>query len=278
MYFWDGQQWADEPARSPSQPSRARSRAAHIGQAILEGSLIAALTVGLVAGSTFAAKGGHGSTSGACTTNAPTIDVQNNWAWGSPGSWGMPGQKLGYYVRVTNNDVGCSSTTFVISVSAPDSFSVVVPTRTVKLAATSAGYLWAYVTSPASAADGNYPLVARVQRSDAPDPEDSYKSYYKVYSADAAAPSLFWSNPWDGQTITSRSFNMTVSSSDDHAVKKIELYLDGAAVATKACNDITYICQLNYSWRRKAGSHTARFVATDWMGNKGTLSVSFTAN
>ena len=24
-----------------------------------------------------------------CTTNAPRVFVENNWAWGSPGSWGL---------------------------------------------------------------------------------------------------------------------------------------------------------------------------------------------
>jgi hypothetical protein len=55
-----------------------------------------------------------------------------------------------------------------------------------------------------------------------------FRSYYKVYSSDTVAPTLYWPNPWDGQTISGSSFNFTVSSNDDHAVKQIDLYVDGA--------------------------------------------------
>ena len=65
MRFWDGQRWIDEPTPAPSRSPRTTSRFFHVGQALLEGALIAALAVGLIAGSAFAAKGGnHGSTSG----------------------------------------------------------------------------------------------------------------------------------------------------------------------------------------------------------------------
>ncbi len=221
--------------------------------------------------------GGHGGTS-SCTQNAPGVSVQNNWAWGSSGSFGRPGQQLAYDIRVTNNDVGCGSSTFSVSVSVPSGFSVSLPTSQVSLASTSSSYLWVYVTSPSAIADGNYPLVVTVTRAATSASTGSDTTYYKVYSSDTTAPTLFWPNPGNGTTISGHSYNVTVSSSDDHAVKNIDLYIDNAYVSTKACDDVTYICQLNYSWSPSAGQHTATFKSHDWLGNVGVLTVAFTAS
>jgi hypothetical protein len=68
--------------------------------------------------------GGGGSGGGTCTQAAPRAAADNNWAWGAPGSWGLPGQQLMYAIHVFNNDVGCGSSTFAVSLSAPGGFSV----------------------------------------------------------------------------------------------------------------------------------------------------------
>src|SRR5262245_8452685 len=223
---------------------------------------------------------GKPGTPSGCTRNAPSVTVDNNWSWGSTGAWGLPGQQLGYAVRVTNNDAGCGSSSFVISVSVPNGFSVSVPTNAITLKSPSSGYLWADVTAPSAIGDGNYPLVVTVQRSGSSDAASvsTTTSYYKVYSSDSIEPTLFWENPWDGATISGRSYNVTVSSSDDHAVKHVDLYIDGRFVSTKACDAVTYICQLTYPWstRGSKGQHTATFKATDWMGNVGVLTTAFT--
>jgi hypothetical protein len=80
-----------------------------------------------------------------------------------------------------------------------------------------------------------------------------------------------------GQTITGRSYTFTVSSSDDHAVRKIDLCIeDPTTVSSTDCDDVTYICQLNYNWSVGAqGQHTARFESTDWTGHVGVLPVTF---
>ena len=39
-------------------------------------------------------------------------------------------------------------------------------------------------------------------------------------------------------------------------------------MSTTACDNIAFRCQLYYEWSVGAlGQHTARFEATDWMGN-----------
>jgi hypothetical protein len=223
--------------------------------------------------------GGHhggGGGGGSCTQNAPTVAVQNNWQWGASGSWGLPGQRIAYMILLNNKDSGCGSSTFTFSVTAPSGFSVSVPTSTVSLGSGSYSYLWAYVTSPVGAADGDYTLTVSAARTNGPSASEA--TAYKLYSSDTASPTLFWPNPADGTTISGRSYNVTVSSSDDHAVKKIDLYLDGAYVSTTTCDDITYICTLNYTWSPRAGQHTATFKSYDWMDKVGTLTVSFSVS
>jgi hypothetical protein len=256
---------------------RIRSVFSHSTQAIAEGALISLLVVGLMAGTAFAASGGKGG-AGSCTRNTPGVAVDNSWSWSGWGSWGLPGQKLTYAVHVINYDVGCRSSSFAVTVSAPDGFSVSLPTNTVSLKSSGSAYLWASVTSPSSAADGDYPINVSVVRANTSSPSGSFTSSYKVYSSDTVAPTLFWQNPGDGTTISGRTYTMVVSSKDDHAVKKIDLYIDNGLTSTTACDDISDICQLDYNWSTVGGQHTATFKSYDWMGNVGVLTVSFTVN
>jgi hypothetical protein len=246
--------------------TRRVARTAQIGVLVLALALVPA---------GFAAKGGGGG-KGGCTRYAPGVSIDNTFGWSQWGSWGFPGQQLKYAIKVRNYDLGCSSSSFEVSLSTPSGFSVSMPTSTISLRSYTSGYLWAYVTSPSAIADGDYPLAVTVTRAGTSSETASFTSYYKVYSSDTTAPTLFWANPASGQTISGTSSNVTVSSRDDHAVRKIELYLDGAYMSTTTCDNISYTCQLNYQWRGAAGQHTATFKATDWMGNEGSQAVTFT--
>jgi Bacterial Ig domain len=240
---------------------------------------LAVLTTLALASTAIAATGrSNGKPGGgkSCTRKTPAVSVDNNWAWGAPGSYGMRDQQLTYAIHVIDYDVGCRSSSFVVGVSAPTGFSVSLPASTISLKSSSSGYLWAYVTSPSLIADGDYPLVVTVRRSGSSD-NASTTSWYKVYSSDLTAPTLYWASPGDGATITGRSFNVAVSASDDHAVKQIDLYLDNgpSAVSTKTCDDISFECQLNYTWSTSLGQHTATFKAYDWMGNPAVMTTTF---
>ena len=94
------------------------------------------------------------------------------------------------------------------------------------------------------------------------------------------APKLYWMNPVDGSAVSGRTTYVGFSSSDDHSVKELVVYLDNALVATKVCDGITYDCQLSYKWstRRVRGQHTATYQSTDWMGNVATQTVTFTVH
>lgn len=224
-------------------------------------------------------KSGGGSTSTSCTPNAPDASVDNTWAWASPGSWGMPGQKLEYAVDVFNNDVGCGSSSFTVTASAPDGFSLSIPSATVTLSSGSNAYVWAYVTSPSSVSNGDYAVTVSVARAgSASAPVPSATTSYKVYSSDTVAPKLYWENPSNGDTLSGRTAYVGFASSDDHAVKKLSLSIDGVSVSSTLCDDISYDCQLSYKWslRRAKGAHTVTFESTDWMANVARDAVTFT--
>ena len=99
-----------------------------------------------------------------------------------------------------------------------------------------------------------------------------------MYSTDTATPKLYWMNPADGGTLSGRSAYVGFASSDDHAVKQVELLLDGSLVATTVCDNISYECQVSYklSLRRFRGQHQAIFKSTDWLGNVATAISTFT--
>jgi len=238
-------------------------------------ALIATVATALVAGPTLAGKPGGGTRG--CVRNAPSVLVDNTWAWGQTGSFGLPGQQLTYSIDVINRDTGCSATSFVATIGTPSGFAVSFPTNIISLKSASSGYLWAQVTSPGDSAVGDYPLTVSISRAGSGTAAASTNSWYKVYSADTVAPTLFWPSPSDGATITGRSYNVAVSSSDDHAVRSIDLVIDGVAKATKTCDDISSTCDLNYSWSPSgAGQHTATWTSHDWLGNPSTLTVTFT--
>ena len=227
-----------------------------------------------------AGKGGQPGGSGGtgCTQNAPRASIDNTWAWASPGSWGWPGQELKYAINVFNTDDGCGSSSFELKVTAPNGFVISLPSTTITLGSSSSGYMWAYVTSPSGVADGDYPLTATVERAGAPGEGSSSTSYYKVYSTDTVAPKLYWMNPADGGTLSGRSAYVGFASSDDHAVKQVELVLDGNLVGVTVCDNISYECQVSYklSLRRFRGQHEATFTSTDWLGNVATKTSTFT--
>jgi hypothetical protein len=275
---WNGNEWvADTPPAAPRT-----SRVKRVAAATLEASMITALTFGLIAGTAFAGKGGGGAPGGGgrCTAAAPLVRVENTWAWASWGSFGLPGQQLQFQVSVTNNDAGCGRSTFTVGLSAPEGFSVLLPTNTVSLRSGRVGYLSGWVTSPAGSADGDYAIVATATRStsDVAVASGSFTSYYKVYSSDTTGPTLYWATPGDGATIASGSYNVAVWARDDKAVKTVKVFVDGVLASTMDCDGVTYSCTANYGWSATSGQHEATFRSSDWMGNVSELTSTFTVN
>jgi Bacterial Ig domain len=220
-----------------------------------------------------------GGSSG-CTQNPSRASITNTWSWSGLGSFGMPGQQLTYAILVDNYDVGCGSSSFVVSMSAPTGFAVSIPTNSITLASGSTGYIWAYVTSPNPIADGDNPLTVTVKRAGSSSWDGSNTSYYKVYSTDAIAPTLYYPSPDNGAAIKGRSYNVSVGAYDDHLVRKIEVYIDGVYKTTTSCDGIANDCQLSYKWSigKVKGLHSVTFKASDWMGNVGVQASTVTVN
>ena len=96
MSYWTGTQWVSEPPEADGTSSRSRR---FLG-ATLEATLVVLLTFGLIAGTTFAAKGGKGNvatvTAAACTvdenlvtgTGLPIGELLNFMVTDSSGTWG----------------------------------------------------------------------------------------------------------------------------------------------------------------------------------------------
>lgn len=229
--------------------------------------------VALVAGPAIA--GGKGGS--VCSPAAPRASIDNTFAWAAKGSWGTPGEQLTYAINVFNNDIGCGSSTFSVTMSAPEGFGVSVPS-TVTVASASSQYVWAHVTSPSNVLDGDYPLSVTIDRQGVASP--AANSLYKVYSSDSTAPRLYWMNPSDGGALGGRTAYVSFASSDDHVVRRLRILVDGAVVATTECDGIIYECQASYRWsiRRVRGQHTATFESTDAMGNVSSQTSTFTVN
>ena len=149
---------------------------------------------------------------------------------------------------------------------------------TITLNSASTGYVWAYVTSPTTAADGDYPLTVTVERAGSSSPAAT--SSYKVYSSDTVAPKLYWTNPSDGGALTGRTAYVGFASSDDHAVKQVDLYVDGVSEATNSATASRSSASCPTSGRSAAstGQHTATYTSTDWMGNVASQTATFTVN
>jgi hypothetical protein len=64
MSFWNGHRWEAQSPAAADAKSATPSRAKRMGVAVLEATLVTALTFGLIAGATFAAKGGNGGGGG----------------------------------------------------------------------------------------------------------------------------------------------------------------------------------------------------------------------
>ncbi|HEX4774083.1 MAG TPA: hypothetical protein VH234_01030 [Candidatus Saccharimonadales bacterium] len=223
----------------------------------------------------------HAAAPSPCTQSAPQVYPQNTYAWATAGSWGLPGQKLSYNVSVYNADIGkCGSSTFTLSATAPSGYQVSVPVSSITLAPNSRAYPFVYVTSPTTATDGDNPIVFTLQRSGTSNQTASNTSYYKVYTTDTTPPTMYYSNPYDGLTISGHSYNLSVTAADDHATKYIEAYLDNnSLITTQNCDNTSYECQLYYTWNLKGvsiGAHTMTFKAYDWLGNMSSSTVNFT--
>jgi subtilisin family serine protease len=89
-------------------------------------------------------------------------------------------------------------------------------------------------------------------------------------STDTTAPSVTVLSPTDGATLSGASVNVTVSTSDDTGVVKVELYVDGTLKGSSTVSPFT----IKLSTKKLfSGAHTMQSRAYDAAGNVGLSSV-----
>ncbi|MEO0054823.1 MAG: hypothetical protein RLZZ50_770 [Verrucomicrobiota bacterium] len=83
---------------------------------------------------------------------------------------------------------------------------------------------------------------------------------------DSIAPTSAITSPSNGFRITTRTVSISVSSSDNVGVTKLELYIDGRLSGTASSSTATF----NWNTSKvSAGAHTLQAFATDAAGNIG---------
>ncbi len=118
MSYWTGTHWVAEG--SAATPPRRPNRVRHALEAITEGSLVALLVVGLLAGTAFAGKGGgRGGGSQATSSGGCVVDGRVVAATGLPS-----GEVINFMIT---NDAGTHG--WVLGTTSAGTWSVSVPSR-----------------------------------------------------------------------------------------------------------------------------------------------------
>jgi hypothetical protein len=98
---------------------------------------------------------------GSCVRSNPTVTVS------SASQQGLAGTTLTYTVSVTNNDSGCSASSFTQSAAVPSGWKASIASTTLSLAPGATASTTMQVTSPASATAGSYTVSATSTNSSA---------------------------------------------------------------------------------------------------------------
>lgn len=134
-------------------------------------------------------------------------------------------------------------------------------------ASSSASFSW----ETTNTTDGSYSLEARAY--DAANNVGSTAITVKVQNSvveDDVAPLATIISPTDGSQLNGGSVKVSVSSSDNVGVTKVELYINGALFGTSTSDSPTF----NWKIRRiPSGAHTLQAYAYDAAGNIGSSSL-----
>lgn len=91
---------------------------------------------------------------------------------------------------------------------------------------------------------------------------------------DNAGPSVAFTNPINGSTVSTDSVSVTANVTDQSAINKVDFYVDGGLASTDTSSPY------GFSWVTPAtnGIHQLTAVATDALGNLGSDAISVTVN
>ncbi len=162
-------------------------------------------------------------------------------------------------VGVTRVELYAGGTLIASDVTPPYSFSW----DTTQFA--NSGYaLSAYAYDAAGNAATSAPVAVTVSNVTTPTPPPP------TTVIDSAPPVVTIGNPKNGQRVKG-NVTIQVSASDDVGIKSVSLYVDGTLTATGNSASLTANWNAQKSFK---GTHTIKAVATDTVGNSGSVTIS----
>ncbi len=186
---------------------------------------------------------------------------------------GSAGTLLTYIMTVINNDSpACSNSTFSTSAAnLPAGFTFTG--SSVSVAPGSNANVSLNVTSPLGFLDSSNTFTASAQDTTDAAHSNSVSATYVVFT-DLTAPVVSITSPVNGSVLgKSSSATISVTSTDNVSVSKVEIYVDNTLKATDA--SLPY----SYKWNIRnvtAGTHTITAKAYDLAGNVGSASITVT--
>jgi Bacterial Ig domain/NPCBM-associated, NEW3 domain of alpha-galactosidase len=184
------------------------------------------------------------------------------------------GTAMTYSVSVTNNDAGCSSSTFNLQASVPGGWSASFANPLLTLAVGASASTTLTVTSPVTASPSSYSLGATAANG-AYSGSASATYSVVVVAADTTAPLVTVTAPVNGAVVPRNTpVSITAGATDDRGVVKVEFYVASKLIASDTNAPYAAIWKVS----GKAGaSYVLKAVAYDQAGNKTSSTISVTS-
>jgi hypothetical protein len=166
----------------------------------------------------------------------------------------------------------CATATVTANVVVPAGFTVEPASVSVSLGSRQSALRTVYVTSPADVAVADHAVVVTASAATRTGPVtgNTETSLYKVYTTDTVAPTAALQSHFTGSTVTG-TVQLSHGFRDDHMVRRTDLYIDGAPVASANSDGITYELNAAYNWDTRSMSkaqHTVEWKTYDDFGNE----------
>jgi hypothetical protein len=204
---------------------------------------------------------------GECVRANPAVTL-------SPATQEAPaGGAVIYSVSVTNNDAGCSFSTFSLQADVPAGWASSFANSSLTLAAGGAASTTLTVISPIAASPSSY--TVGVIATNGVSSGSNSAIYSVAAAADSSPPTVTMTSPQNGATVPrNASVSLTADASDDRGVVKVEFYVANKLILSDT--SAPYAATWRVSGKANA-SYTVKAVAYDQAGNKASSTISVTA-
>jgi len=127
--------------------------------------------------------------------------------------------------------------------------------------------------STSALAAGTHGIVAAYGGDGANAASTSGSLSQSVTAADSTPPQVTFASPANGATVSSGTVTISVNATDNVAVTKLNLLIDGTTVATATQGALTYKWNVG---KVTLGTHTLSATAADARGNQATATLQVT--